>query len=247
MRMWWSQGTWMRAETGHKDEIFSHSFGPDERFLKATFASCVRIGWLQRIDGPADDRDRYHDPEHTSYLALSDVGKRAIEGLVPADFENMPQPSVRGEAARILRALGARHERPEWVFMTEAPMYVPGRGAIHLDGLAMNCWRTKGFVTIGYEVKVSRSDFRGELKKPEKTAASAALCSAFYFAAPFGLIKPSEVPDPYGLVIVFESGKSRIAKGSKLERPAPTWGTLAFLMRRIFDEETTLEALKEAA
>jgi len=246
MCLWFSSTEWMPAETGHKGEIHRRSFGPNERFLRATISSCARVGWLQRIEGPADNRSPYFDPEHTSYLALAEAGKQALAHLQPSDFENKPQPSVAGEAGRILRALGAKHERPEWVFLTEAPV-LSDNGPVHVDALAINCFWSKDFVTVGYEVKVSRSDFLGELKKPEKTAASARICSSFYFAVPKGMVKPEEIPAPYGLVNVSERGYARIAKRSVLERPAPTWGQLAFLLRRIVDEETTIMAVKEAA
>jgi hypothetical protein len=236
----------MSSADGRKEDLRRHSFGPLERFARATISSCARVGWLRKIDGPADDKSSYFDSENTSYLTLSDAGAHALSRLQPADFENKPQPSVAGEAARILRALGARHERPEWVFLTEAPM-LGGNGPVHLDALAINCFWSKGFVTVGYEVKVSRSDFLGELKRPKKTAASARMCSAFYFAVPNGLVKPEEVPAPYGLVNVYESGHVRIAKRSTLDRPAPTWGVLAFLLRRIVDEETSFEMADKVA
>lgn len=46
---------------------------------------------------------------------------------------------------------------------------------------------------IGYEVKVSRSDLRRELLRPQKRAAAVAWCHQFYFAVPRGLLTADEL------------------------------------------------------
>jgi len=221
--------------------MYERSFGPDHRFGHDTIAACARLGWLEPIKVEGDGF--YSAGSDTRYLVLSVDGTAALGRLTDVDFEvQTNKPSVAGEAARVLRALAARHPWPEWIFLPEAPVYV-GRppGVVHVDALALSCWFTKGYPLVGYEVKVSRSDFKTELRKPEKTALSASMCSAFYFAAPHGLLRPEEIPAPYGLVVVFDSGRSRIVKRCKLERPEPTWGFVATLARRIVGQETAGE------
>lgn len=46
---------------------------------------------------------------------------------------------------------------------------------------------------VGYEVKVSRSDYRRELLAPSKRSANVAWCNAFYFAVPSGLLATDEL------------------------------------------------------
>lgn len=46
---------------------------------------------------------------------------------------------------------------------------------------------------VGYEVKVSRSDYRRELLRPHKRAAQVMWCNAFYFAVPKGLLSDAEL------------------------------------------------------
>jgi hypothetical protein len=60
-----------------------------------------------------------------------------------------------------------------------------------IDMLALNAW-SKADV-IGYEVKVSRSDMRGELLRPDKRSAAVAMTTEFYFAVPAGLLTPAEI------------------------------------------------------
>jgi hypothetical protein len=113
----------------------------------------------------------------------------------------------------------------------------PFGDAIDNVALALNCYWSEKYRRVGYEVKVSRGDFLGELKQPEKTRRSATCCSHFFFAVPSGLVKPTEIPDPYGLITVGPKGGARIAKRSKLPDSQPTWGYLATLLRRLVDEQ----------
>lgn len=60
-----------------------------------------------------------------------------------------------------------------------------------IDMLAINAWKDAD--VVGYEVKVSRSDYRAEVRQPTKRAAAVAMCTEFYFAVPAGLLKPGEI------------------------------------------------------
>lgn len=60
-----------------------------------------------------------------------------------------------------------------------------------IDLLALNAW-SKACV-IGYEVKISRSDLRRELLKPDKRADAVARTTEFYFAVPAGLLATEEI------------------------------------------------------
>lgn len=85
------------------------------------------------------------------------------------------------------------------------------------------------YPVVGYEVKVSRADYRSELKKPEKRADALKFCNEFYFAVPRGLLRDDEidtaappelgepslyVPDDVGLVLVD-------GRGCRVVKPAP--------------------------
>ncbi len=61
----------------------------------------------------------------------------------------------------------------------------------NIDLLALNAWQKAD--VIGYEVKVSRSDMRGELLAPDKRAAGVAMTTEFYFAVPAGLLTAAEI------------------------------------------------------
>jgi hypothetical protein len=83
--------------------------------------------------------------------------------------------------------------------------WVSYRECWRIDLFALRCWPSGvGHRRVAYEVKVSRSDFRSEVKKPEKRQHALGLTHEFYFACPAGLIKPREVPEECGLVYVHD-------------------------------------------
>lgn len=67
------------------------------------------------------------------------------------------------------------------------------------------------FGTIGYEVKVSRSDFLNDTKWTDYLP----YCHEFYFVAPKGLIGKNELPKEAGLIEAFANGNGlRVVKKS---------------------------------
>ena len=70
---------------------------------------------------------------------------------------------------------------------------------------------------IGYEVKVSRSDFKGDKKWPSYTP----YFNRFYFATPPGIVLPGEIPEEIGLVELRGEGTKKhlvqVQKGAELQ------------------------------
>lgn len=65
--------------------------------------------------------------------------------------------------------------------------------AVGANARPVNASRKVTYPRVGYEVKVSRSDYRTELLKPSKREFARGFCSEFYFAVPKGLLKEHEV------------------------------------------------------
>lgn len=63
----------------------------------------------------------------------------------------------------------------------------------NIDLLAISAWHSRHHRRVGYEVKVSRGDYRRELLNPSKRAGAVAWCHEFYFAVPHGLLTPYEI------------------------------------------------------
>lgn len=78
--------------------------------------------------------------------------------------------------------------------------------------------------TETFEVKRSLSDFRAELRKPEKLMASRELAEASWFVTPAGMVDPSLVPEGFGLLVETSPGAFEVAKRPKRKKafmPAP--------------------------
>jgi len=75
-----------------------------------------------------------------------------------------------------------------------------------MDFFALNCYPSKRFLKVGYEVKVSRADFANELANPLKRDWMLEVCDECYFAMPAGLVKPDEIPENWGLVELTKGG-----------------------------------------
>jgi len=70
-------------------------------------------------------------------------------------------------------------------------------------------------ITREFEIKVTRSDFKGDAKKPkhENTANGA---NYFYYVTPANLVKAEEVPRDYGLIWVAERSLIIVKKPRRL-------------------------------
>lgn len=96
-------------------------------------------------------------------------------------------------------ALRDLHITRSTYFITECKTcstYFPDpQGLLKFDGLAITKSYTKPNI-IGYEIKVSRSDF----KQDSKWHLYLQYCNEFYFVVPTGLVKKEELPDNVGLI-----------------------------------------------
>jgi hypothetical protein len=87
-------------------------------------------------------------------------------------------------------------------------------------------------VTVGFEVKISRSDFLHEVKQPEKRLAGMAVSRAFYFATPLGMVDPEEIPEGCGLVGVDMALRChKIVPAPVRDIEAPSWTFAAIIAR----------------
>lgn len=141
-------------------------------------------------------------------------------------LSNAKKPFVKLTAGDVLTALRKRHPRStQWVFLTEVAFATGfGKGSDnHIDAMAFNCWPSAGLDRIAYEVKVSREDYKRELKDPGKRQNAVEHSNHFFFAAPAGLIDVEDLPIDCGLIevneklecsVAFEAPKRKEAKFS---------------------------------
>lgn len=84
-------------------------------------------------------------------------------------------------------------------------------GEHYIDMMVFNCWPSKGWLRIAFEIKTSRSDFLDELKRPEKRWLAQMYSHQFYYVAPKGVVEMRELPGGCGLIEVLEKdGKLKL-------------------------------------
>ncbi len=87
-----------------------------------------------------------------------------------------------------------------------------------------------------HEIKVSRADLLGELRRPAKAQAYLALSSQCWYVLKAGIAQPQEIPEPFGVLLAHEPRTEGGSMQLELARPAPrraqrpdfgTWMALA--------------------
>lgn len=103
----------------------------------------------------------------------------------------------------------------------------------YIDFYVLHLYAMHSWLSVAYEVKVSRGDFFAELRDPQKREFALTVSNQFYFATPPRLVRPDEVPAEAGLVEVSAGGYVRVVKRApERKREAAPWGFVAALARR---------------
>lgn len=158
--------------------------------------------------------------------------------------------------------------KSEWLFLRELRI---GTGHRHhemqrLDAFALNCLPHLGMKRVCYEVKMSRADYLGEIRRPLKRRIGMRFSNEFYFVSPAGMLAHEEIPSDCGLI---EIGQATTEESKRLVRrhegffsldpdtsmfcavavpapwrdtPGPTWQLVAAMLRnqqRAFHEKPT--------
>lgn len=127
-------------------------------------------------------------------------------------------------AAKIVELLAQRHA--EDVFVPECKDGPSGTGMRRLDAWVMKkSWANPQI--IGYEVKVTRSDFLRDDKWP----AYLPMCHELYFVTPWKLVLPEEVPEGVGLMWVTNTGtRVQIKRKAAYRRIEPPVSVMAYIL-----------------
>ena len=121
---------------------------------------------------------------------------------------------------RVLQEYYCEPQPGKYVFLEEV---LVGGGNI-ADGIAIGC--NGKYLKLGFEVKISRSDFLKEMKQPRKRQSTVAMTNQFYFVTPDRMLNKDEIPEETGLLEIQEhdgTGSRRNIEGYKvvLKKKAP--------------------------
>ena len=72
----------------------------------------------------------------------------------------------------------------------------------HADAIVVSLWKSRGLEIIGFEIKVSRSDWLKELRSPEKADTIAKYCHRWYLVVgDKDIVQFGELPMTWGLLV----------------------------------------------
>ena len=100
----------------------------------------------------------------------------------------------------IITLLRQRFAAPAFAFLTGVANGTGGVRVRTADAIAMSVWPSRGLRLHGFEVKVSRSDWKRELENPAKAESVCTFCDHWWIAAPDGVVERSELPPTWGLL-----------------------------------------------
>jgi hypothetical protein len=162
--------------------------------------------------------------------------------------EIMTTPTEAITTASIRALLRKRYAPNEWAFLEEvAPK--TGGSTSYADGVAINLWRSRGLGIYGFEIKVSRSDWLREMKKPAKAEGVFTYCDGWYVVAPPGVVQTGELPAAWGYLEA--QSASKLVQRVSAPRLTPTVVDRQFfasLMRRAYEnlDQLTEQKIQEA-
>lgn len=133
--------------------------------------------------------------------------------------------------ADIRAAMRETYRQPEWALFFEP---ADGTGAAcrrHADAIAMSMYPSRGLSLVGFEFKVSRSDWKREKENPDKAEAIAQFCDNWVVVAPKNLIPLHDVPANWGLLELEDRKLRYRAKPKKLDPIPLTRHFIASLLR----------------
>jgi hypothetical protein len=147
---------------------------------------------------------------------------------VPMARSPRPRAAAVPPAPRLLSKLRQLYALPLWALFPEvrSTIGVDIEGLRTADAVAL---RTAGtserWEVHGFELKVSRSDWRRELRSPHKAARVGRFCTAWWLVVPAPwkaiVLATSELPEGWGLIEVDKGGPRVVVEAPALEDAGP--------------------------
>lgn len=105
----------------------------------------------------------------------------------------------RIESDAIYAALRERYCAPEYALFFEVANGTGSNIRRYADAMAMSLFPSRGLTMHGFEVKVSRSDWKRELDNPHKAEeGNFKYCDHWWIVTPPGIVQPGQLPPTWG-------------------------------------------------
>lgn len=147
---------------------------------------------------------------------------------------------------QVIERLAEKYPSPMYGFITQVRNGTGYSASRTADAMAMSLWPSRGLHLMGFEVKISRSDWLHEFKNPSKADEIANYCHEWYLVVgDEDIVKDDELPKTWGLIV--PSGKGlKIKKEATFNKKPWTidYLFLAGIFRNIAEQCIAKETLK---
>lgn len=136
---------------------------------------------------------------------------------------------------------------PTYALLAQVHGHVSGTRAA--DGVSVGLWRSRGLTIQGFEIKVSRSDWLREIKKPEKAEQTVFnFCDKWWLITPkkSDVVRTGEIPQPWGHATVTRAGVHVVKEAPSLNPSAIDRPFVAELFRHATEQLPSEVLLAEA-
>lgn len=139
---------------------------------------------------------------------------------------------------QVMEALRQRYQPPAWAFL---PQVRNGTGwqrsTRTADALAMSLWPSRGLELHGFEVKVSRSDWKRELDNPAKAEEIAGFCDRWWLVVGDAeIVQPGELPATWGLLAPNGDSLACTVEAQRLDAKQLDRSFVAAILRRVTED-----------
>jgi hypothetical protein len=140
-----------------------------------------------------------------------------------------------------------RFSPPEWVYIDQVANGTGGSHRRTADGVAWNCYPSRGCEVHGFEIKVRRNDWLRELNDPEKSVPVQRYCDRWWIVvASRDIVEKGELPPTWGLMAP-SRGKLRVVTQAPSLKPENlTRIFVASLLRRSRRDDHQAVAIAES-
>ena len=148
---------------------------------------------------------------------------------------------MNNNAHQLYQPIKQRFKPPAWVTFSEVSDGTGVNIARYADAIAMSIWPSRGYDLLGFEIKVSRSDWLKELNDPSKSWPIQRFCNAWWVvAADDDIVKDGELPPTWGLMVPKGNKLRVVRKAPNLKPERMDRAFIASILRRQYQCQEVL-------
>lgn len=150
-----------------------------------------------------------------------------------SETAQLPIDETADTTAKLRALLRRKYPADQYAMLYEVRDAAGFQAQRSADVIVVGLWPSRGCLLEGMELKVSRSDWLRELKKPQKAEAFFSYCDRWWVVVGSSdIVKPGELPPTWGLMVPRAGGLGVIQQAPVLKPEPIDRSLLAAMMKR---------------